>query len=921
MSAFNQSPMTWVDVARCFAAITLTQSSLPSSLIRARVGWYGLEFETTNQLDTAEITRWLENLFPSRVLLDPLRLRLEGPLHCSELPVTFEESTDEPMFRQSFGTIDGVIEFKHPHKIPSTPRPLPVVAALSVKGGTGRTTTAITLALRWAETSNKPVLLVDGDLEAPGISYLFEEQAGTPKISLEDVISLAHSENSEDASATIAFTAERLRDHAISGNLVVLPLRRNLDELASSSIKTEHLSTQSRPYALADILSQIAAKLGCAGVVIDVRAGLVPLGVNLALDPNVAPVIVTTLSDQSIRATSGLVKFISNEIRRSAGTPRKPLLVINRVPAIFKQTGMDKKLIEPLVNDLLATLVPNNGQLIKSSEDVFSSDLDLEPFIQVEAPELLDIQVSSGEWNNYVNQLSGSGFPKIIGAGIDQWLSTEVAGEYLRGSQTEPLHINATYSNIIDARAQLKKYADQLIAAENTEGQVPKPLVTAPLLALTQRFQSEVPIAVIEGAKGTGKTLAARYFVAQKNWSSAVSGLIDLSNAVSAELIPVCASIQSSAKFQTEADSARESTAVALNLDAPQKIYATTTWLKTQFACGHTEQQWVNLWLDVIAWSSGHQSGIPGAGETFLELLRTTEKSAVAIIEGLEELYSSSTETGVHAAMKAALVSLPQRLRSEARRPLGVLIFARRDTVEAAITQNLDQFRREYSSFALSWTEEDVLELAAWLTSQSGVLPDLWSPGFKEQPSTQKTKSLAQLWGSKLGPNDVPGKRTREAYTSSWIIAVLSDLRGRLVPRDLVRFIAYAAGYSPDDAAENATYADRLLIPQALRTAVEPTSRKKVEEAEEEISELKIAFEKFKEKADQIAAPLTTEAIAALGLTDSEIKTLIKHGIVFGDGAPYEVPELYRRGLGLLHTGARRSVVNLYKKARRASVI
>jgi MinD-like ATPase involved in chromosome partitioning or flagellar assembly len=876
------------------------------------VGWFGVILETSIPIEEHHVVDWMESLFPTRVHLNPLRLEVEGSSGGSELPVEINVVETESVFRQSFGIIDGIIEFARPQQPARFPRPTPVVAALSVKGGTGRTTTAIAFALRWAAASDGPVLLVDADLEAPGISYLFQSFAGTPKISLEDVIVLAHSEEDSGASQTISFAAERLRDHMIPGNLFVLPLRREIDELASSSIRPEHLSTPDRPFALADILSSVAAKLGCVGVVVDVRAGLVPLGVNLAMDPNVSPIIVTTLADQSVRATAGLVRFLAREIRRSGGVLQKPLLVVNRVPAVFKQTAMDKKLIEPLVSDIVASLVSDQPEDVPASEGIYDALPDLEPFLQVEVPELPDIQVSSGEWNAYVEQITGSGFARIVGPGIDQWIETELSpGPELSTQQA----MKVTSQPRERARQELAIYADQLIAAENAEGNVPKPLVTRPLAAFADRFQSEVPIAVSEGAKGTGKTLAARFFIGQGRWDKAVAELVGRKNAIPAILVPVCASIQASANFQLEADSARKNAADALSFGDPMTIYDTTAWLKEQLRAEHSEQTWVGIWLDAIAWSAGFKCQKPGAGNELLDALRTTGQTVVAIIEGLEELYSAVSEPGIDTAMRAVLVSLPQRLRSEARRPLGAVIFARRDTVEAAVKQNLDQYRREYAPFALSWTEDDVLELAAWLSTQSGALPELWSQKFSDLSQTEKSKRLETLWGKKLGPDDLPGKRTREAYTATWIIAVLSDLRGRLVPRDLVRLLANAAKVVPDDE-ELAAYQGRLLVPRSLRNAIEPTSNAKVQETEEEISELAPVFAKFRARTNEIVAPLSADALEAIGIGQPEVQLLAKHGIVYGDAAPYEVPELFRRGLGLRHAGARRSVVNLYRRAR-----
>jgi MinD-like ATPase involved in chromosome partitioning or flagellar assembly len=907
-----QSPMTWMDVARGLACLSLNNGEIPPELVRARVSWYGITFEATSPVPDLALLTWLEKIFPTRLRQNPLRLELEGPPMGAELPVEIEIVESKQSVRQSFGIIDGVIDFSVSTSLSASIRPKPVVAALSVKGGTGRTTTAIAFALRWATSSQLPVLLVDGDLEAPGISYLFQSFAGLPKISLEDLITLAHADGSLDSSETINFASERLRDHLIPGNLYVLPLRRDIEELASSAIRPEHLSTPERPFALADILSQIAHQLGCCGVVVDVRAGLVPLSVNLAMDPQVSPIIVTTLADQSIRATGGLVRFLSREIRRAGGSLRRPLLVINRVPAVFKQSGMDKIIIEPLAADLLSSLVSDQPVDIAATQSIYDNLTELEPFLQVEVPELPDIQVPSGEWTRFVEQISGSGFSRIVGSDMDRWIASELElGSVSKSPDVDSLSTSGQRTG----RDMLAAYSDQLIAAENSQGKVPKPLVTQPLAAMAQRFQSEVPIAVSEGAKGTGKTLAARYLTSQLQWSNAVKELIGIEGAVSAYIVPICASVQSSATFLAEVDEARKVAAKALGFGVPLNISQTTIWLKEQIEKGHNEKTWISIWLDAIAWSVGFNVRVVGAGDELFEVLRKNGNSIIALIEGLEELYISVAEAGVEPAMRAALVSVPQRLRSESRRPLGALVFVRRDTVEAAIRQNLDQYRREYAPFALSWTEDDVLELAAWLATQSGALPTLWDEKFSTLLKQEKTEKLELLWGRKLGPDDSPGKRTREAYTATWIVAVLSDLHGRLVPRDLVRFLANAATAIPD-SDEIAAYGNRLLIPRALKNAIEPTSNAKVSEAEEEISELKPIFAKFREKKDEVVAPLSKEALDEIGISPFEVDVLKRHGIVFGEATPYEVSELYRRGLGLRHIGARRSVVNLYRRAR-----
>jgi MinD-like ATPase involved in chromosome partitioning or flagellar assembly len=905
MSLVDAVPITWVDVARRLAASGIDVPKPPPEVVRTRASWFGLTVECSGPVSEDAIANWLESVFPRRISRSPLSLELDGP--ASQLHIDLEIVARRATHRPAFGIVDGVVDYFYVPDVVSV-RPVPVVACLSVKGGTGRTTSAIAFSAAWARKSGRRVLLVDADIEAPGITYLFESVAGSPRVSLEDIIVLAHGAESAEAEDVVEFAAARLRDQSLSDEITVLPLRRDADELASPSIRAEHLSTENNPFALADLLSRIAAKLECSGVVIDVRAGLVPLGVNLALDPDVSPIFVTTLSSQSIRATAALTSFLAREVRRAGRTPRKPLLVVNRVPSVFRQSGMDAQIVGPLVEKMIDSLVED----AEAGSGLSDSIDDVEPLNQVSVPELPDIQVMSGRWDEFTAQLKTSGFAAATNSVFDSWIASE-----LEQGKVSGVTLCDDTPNFVSSEAQrkLQHFASQLIAAESIQGSVPKPLVINALSSLVRRFQSDVPIAICEGAKGTGKTMAARYFTSQVTWRQACFSLGEIEDAADAVLIPVVASLQVSPSVQDEFAAARSAAADSLGFFAPQEFYRTVTFLKQRLAENINEAAWVDCWLDVAAWGVGFEAGAQGAGARFIEALRGRKLRAVLIFEGLEELYLSAQDPGVDVAMRALLVSLPQRLRSEAGRPLGAIIFARRDTIDAAIRQNVDQFRREYSAFALSWTEDDVLELAAWISTLSGALLGLWDKNFSALPNEEKKERLELLWGRKLGPDDQPGKRTKEAYTAAWVVAVLSDLRGRLVPRDLVRLLATAAAIEPNDD-ERATFPTRLLIPRSIRGAIESTSEKKVAETKEEIPELKPIFEKFQSRADEIAVPLTEKALQILAITSDEVKTLSRHGVVFEDGNMLEVPELFRRGLRLRHGGARRSVVNLHWRAK-----
>lgn len=914
----QQPPATWVDVARTLAQLdpsSDTWGRRPQSLVRARVDWLGLSFEFAGvEVPRAEVLAWLEQVFPQRIAEQNglTQIILEAPVGSDRLSVELEPGAHVGLSQTPLGTVEGVIEFQSASS--TREAVLPLVACHSVKGGNGRTTTAIACAVQWAEQAGGPVLIVDADIEAPGLSYLYRSSRGLAAISLEDVVAFAHADDSVGRSRTADFVASLLADQRL-GDIYVLPLRRNLDELASSSIRAEHLSSPESPFALADLLREVGRRLECVGVVVDIRAGLVPLAAQLMLDPSVNRIFVSSLAGQSLEGTSALIRYVSREARRRHISLSQPMLVINRIPSILRETGADDVLLEKPLDQITFELLKGRAVDVGGDESLFQRDDEIEPIAVVKIPEISDLQATSPRWEGFVDQVKNSGFLKRLSGELVSWLQkTSVTGD---GSSI--LRVSSVRSNepIVDRDAQakrLKAFADRLIAAEVAAEPVDTPLVTGALRSLAEQFTAHLPIVVAEGAKGTGKTLTARFLVARKHWSEAVTALVSTPPKVDAPILPVLGSIQASESFQTEIDARRAAIAKELGFGEPQTAHATVAYLRSELSRVEADEERAKIWLNAIAWSCGFEAGSTLAGEGLVKELREKRRSIVAVIEGVEELYVDPFQGTTPAWLRSLLVDLPQRLRGEPSRPIGLIVFARRDSVDAAVPQNSNQFRSLYQSFALTWSDQDVLELAAWVATRSGAL-SIWSPAFRSLGQDEREVALHPLWGRKLGPDDRPTKRTAEAYTANWVVAVLSDLQSRLVARDLVRLL--------DNAAENSVgVADveyigtRLLTPRALKDAVKPTSVEKVRETQEEISELRPVFDKFRRKPDAVVAPLDENALKTLELTETDISLLQRHGILFGDAPPYEVPELFRMGLNLRHSGARHSVINLRRRAR-----
>lgn len=918
-TVFGSPLVTWVDLAAELASIDPAEERWvrrPRGLVRISVDWTGIDIDHDPSTSSSEdILLWLESSISNMRLSATRReVLLDGPTGLDKLDLRFSTGDAEYLTTIGLGSVEGDIVFRIGPKAAAFSRPTKVVACHSAKGGTGRTTSAIAVALLWAKRTGKKILVVDADLEAPGLSYIFQSHRSEVAISLEDAIALTHASPASDVRAVAAWIGERLVDQA-AGPLVVLPLRRRLGELASSAIRAENISTPEQPFALADLLSWIANSAGCDGVVVDVRAGLVPIAAQLLLDPNVPRVFCTSLADQSLRATADLIAYLSREMRKRQDRPLSTLLIANRIPSAFRDYGTDDKVLEPFLEQIENELSAGDDKEI-SNDQTLLDGLPGTSLYLAKVGEISDLLVPQRRWDDFIDQLSSSGFYSRLEVQCEDWFE-----EFLPHRTDVPSSELPTPPRVSSAerRLALQSFAQQVEFAESKAGNVDTPLVTAPLRALASQT-TQPPIIVIEGAKGTGKTLTARYLLDKGNWSAAINDISGAQAAFDAVFLPALGSVQSSEPYQTQIDAQRGRVWAVLGGAQGQNVAETKSRIEAKLRSQADVSEWTDFWLDAMAWSAGISPSVAGAGVHLLERLRTTGQRVIATVEGIEELYTSTQDPGLPSMLRALLIDLPLKLRTEPGRPLGLIIFARRDTVDIGVHQNRAQFRNQYAEYALSWSERDVLELAAWLATKSDAL-NIWNEQFRTLSLSEMERQLETLWGRKLGRDEVPGgKRVQEAFTAGWVIAVLSDLQDRLAARDLVRFIREAAATSIVSADELA-FGTRLLVPAALRSAVGPTSRQKVADTLDEIRELKEVFAKFTANEGTARAPLQPEDLHTLNLTDKDMDLLRIHGIILGDSAPYEVAELFRIGLGLKHRGARYSVVGMRRRAKQRAIL
>lgn len=308
--------LSWIDVARrlYFSTPMGGENPPPTGVVSTDAYWNGLNIRILENQEKAEVISWLEGIFHSwiKTVDDKSFISLASPGQFSDLPINFQTvsySATKPRYFRPIAALEGLKNYNVKFPDRNKNNETKIVAFHSVKGGVGRTTAALTFAYEKSLLSREhPVLLVDGDFEAPGISYLANSRKKEAAISFEDVLSLTHADPSDSFETSINFIVEKMADQKID-NMYVLPAKRMLNDLSGFAIRPENLlsAREDNTYVLVDIIASIAEKLGCELAVVDLRAGLVDVALQFLTEPNVERVFVSTASGQSISALSSMM--------------------------------------------------------------------------------------------------------------------------------------------------------------------------------------------------------------------------------------------------------------------------------------------------------------------------------------------------------------------------------------------------------------------------------------------------------------------------------------------------------------------------------------------------------------------------------------------------------------------------------------
>jgi hypothetical protein len=894
---------TWLDVEEVVARATSEPAS-PPWLVRASAYWDELTINVTKG-NREDARQWIQQLF------DPRMSHIEGEVGLlleavngdeRVLPVVFEEVDDAqqprplpPTFSRPSSIERGRV-LAHPHQNLGLP---PIAAFHSFKGGVGRTTHAMGLAV--AASERHKVLLIDADVEAPGISWLMRGRLPNPPVAFADLVALAHGDLSSGYRQTVTLVVDRLRNALIDvgsppppEGCFVLPAFRDLKRLPFLEIRPEHLvKGHDDPFVLTAIISAVGRELGVGLVVVDLRAGYSELAAGLLLDPRVYRIFVTTLGGQPLEGTLELLNVLGERAPSAAEYEPYPAIIVSQIPESVRKEDWKAQ---------YARLIEGRARFLPPEAEVADDPLILESgFDQT-------LQMMAADWEESTRAIRRSAALSGATKALLEWLPVgqttgltpypipyiNSVGPLFNDEREE--NTGKSFANVSQRREQLRRSAQDRIFAEKRVGQ--EFLDTSPLRALAGDNISQLPIAVVVGAKGAGKTFTFLQQARIGSWKKFVGDAVKRAPEIDAPMSPVLFSFylaDDALKLVSEAGLHASRT---LGFEAPMRASDIHDVIRGHLPMNQNEAAWRDVWLDCIAWATGYKPHITGAGRELADWLDRSDQRLIALFDGLEDLFQEiATSAPQQLALRVLLQDVPLWLTQRPSRSLGLLVYIRRDLVSLAVRQNHAQLLDRYGPYRLQWDRIEALRLAYWVRSNAVDAPaersDLEEEELKER--------LVPLWGRKLGSNE-----SREARSADWILNALSDYNNQIQARDLVRFISVAAGKSVSDEK----WVDRDLTPPAIRDALPECSREKIAEIKKENEALRKVFEKI-ENVPQPERLLPFDASFA-SLKKDDLRILEENGAIFNDSGSYYLPEIYLHGLGFSYSkpGRRRVLSN-----------
>ncbi len=764
----------------------------------------------------------------------------------------------------------------------------PVTVFHSYKGGVGRTLALISLVreISAAYGNQKKVLVIDADLEAPGLTWMLGQGKSNEKISYFDVLELLHFHDINDSfvkkvAKLVETNVIKVMTEKLEVEHYFLPVYREKSQMLNIYSSPEKIiAVQKDKYVITEFLSMLGSALGADLVLVDLRAGVTEFSAPFLFDFRVNKFFISSTSMQSVKGTRLILEEIQRKVEK--GHLNSKLLL----------TMIPREMEEDTVGSL-------EDELAKSLEQ----DFDSENMNVLREDYLYRIPFDSafaslGNFQDICALLRGRMLSDVMAQIADGMLNT-------RGEACQTGERALSPENMKNTINRLYEITSMEITAEGSESS--NMLATASIREMVREFRDTVPQLVVLGAKGSGKTYIYKQLLSKMTWENFVYGVEGAGEKDRERtlVLPLVCSLNIKklhSMVQVCIENCNHSFAeIDISPDVVDRNYnKLAAYAEKKKSLTEWMEIWQRLMLDMLG----------GAYSDLSELDQYLEKKGkriLFIVDGLEDLFMDlqiQKQETWRFAIRALCQNMVNTLRNLQSGNIGMIIFARKDMAEEAIAINFDQFQNQYHKYELKWSPSEALRLALWIAKQA-------EPALGEDIDILKAsrealeERLEILWGKKLGRFD-----SREANSARWIIAALSDFSNQLQARDIVRFLKFATRTFPEGQPP---YKDRYIMPKQIREAIPDCSREKYKEIREEMKavyQILKTFEDFPE--EEKVLPLTLDKIK---LTGEEIARLENQGYFIMSDKKYYFPEIIRFALEFRYTkGARPKVLSLLSK-------
>nr|WP_320190458.1 hypothetical protein [uncultured Desulfobacter sp.] len=848
--------------------------------------------------NTAAVTQAFQAWFPNPDIYNLEENRIYLDIGRASLEISIETGMENHLIfreRPRFDTLYFSKTFLSGEAFDTVPKPHnKFIAFHSFKGGVGRTLHLAVMvealeAILKEKNLTKKILVVDADLEAPGITFWERNRTGgaaeTGFIQFLDTIQYADPEAGYSEDDVIHYFAEEIQrfEHEVGNiKLVVLPAFSDPLELFRIDVRPEHLSQDKNPWKLRVCIDQLATSIGADYVFVDLRAGISELSAPFLLDPYIDRFLITTLSEQSLVGTELVLKEMTKLKQGRSENQREmlPEIIISMVPV-----DQDENRLNDAKERFERAIFESNGETDQDSgTDLLSDPISIRttPF----KTELLNVGSWEDIWTNAGSlvEIFRDDFQVVEGLDdIEEDIMSDDVGQ-------------------ISPVKKLEKFCSEHVFAEHTDKQ--DFLVTNFFKEFPRQFFNTLPLVVSLGTKGSGKTfhfMRMAGFMTYQKFSHAIEpGRVK----IDADFLPLLRS--------PEIDG---TSLLISKLKENQELFRKFDADDFKMNIGqfrdesHSDHEWEKFWeKQIIHAVSEHKN----TAQTWRQLNEAfKDRPVIFLLDGLENLFPDIHIKESHQNAVSALLKIPSRLGEIRDRNIGIIIFLRQDYLDSALRQNMGQFEKKYENYKLLWDRTAFLRLVFWLALRSGAMKTDNNLDPASMASNKLEKELKPFWGLKLG-ND----NSKEANTINWIYGALSDFNGYLQARDVVRFLEQAAKAS--ETTSHSKWKDRLLPPVAIRGAMNGCSSERVKELQQE-SKVFETWVKDLETRDDLVIPFSKTLLG-----DDNSRTLIelkKLGVVYEDTSDsnenrYYIPEIYRLGLGFkFKQGARPKVLSIKRKA------